>query len=253
MKVLGGLAAAARRREAATIPRAPRRAPSLAAVFARPGLIAELKPASPTEGRMRAMDAPDKLARRLLDAGACGISALTEPTRFGGSPGLLQKAVGSGGPVLMKDFIVTERQLDLAQAAGASAVLLIQPLLSPGYSEWQDADEAIAAAHVRGLETLLEVYDEAGYAEASATESDLIGINNRDLRDDALPVDARTTPRVLARHTPRVPTLALSGIKTAADIRAQIESGARGVLVGTTLMRSADPAAKLEELLEGLT
>jgi indole-3-glycerol phosphate synthase len=200
---------------------------------------------------MRAVDA--SLARALVDAGAAGLSALTEPTRFGGSPEILATAVRAGAPALMKDFVVTERQLDLAQRAGASAVLLILPLLTREHGEWASPEEAIAAAHARGLEVLLEVYDDEEYLLATLVGADLLGINNRDLRDDALPVDPDRTMGVLARcGGADAPVLALSGARDASDVRAQVKAGARGVLVGTALMKAADPPAKLRELQEGL-
>jgi len=253
MKVLAGLAAAARRRELVLPPpTAPRPPPSLAKALARPGILAELKPGSPTEGAMRDVDAA--LATSLVRAGVAGLSALTEPTRFGGSPELLALAVATGAPVLMKDFVVTERQLDLAEAAGASAVLLILPLLSSEHSEWASPEAALDAARARGLETLLEVYDDEEYLLASLLEPDMVGVNNRDLREDDLPVDPERAIGVLSRCGPieGVPVLALSGARDAADVRAQVKAGAAGVLVGTTLMKAADPAAKLRELLEGL-
>ncbi len=253
MRVLASLAAAARERPAAT-PHAPaQRAPSLVAALERPGIIAELKPASPTQGAMRNLAEPEELARQLLAAGACGISALTEPTRFMGSPALLEAAVRAGGPVLMKDFVVTDRQLDLAQGAGASAVLLILPLLDATHSEWKDPAAAIRAAHERGLEVLLEVYDKSGLETALGLDADLIGINNRDLRDDALPVDREQTARVLQASTSTRPVIALSGVETPEDVRLHLQAGARGVLVGTSLMRADDPCQRLRELLEGIS
>lgn len=250
--MLTRLAAEARARVIDVPPQGPR-APSLVRALQRPGILAELKPASPTQGAMRALDDPRGLAKRLLDAGAAGISALTEPTRFGGSPELLRAAVQAGGPVLMKDFVVTARQLDLAAASGASGVLLILPLLSSETSEWATPEDAIAAARARGLEVLLEVYDDEDYLLAGLLDVDMVGINNRDLRDDALPVDPERAIGILGRcGALDVPVLALSGASTAADVREAIAAGARGVLVGTALMKSEDPAGKLRELMEGL-
>ncbi|HVM46062.1 MAG TPA: indole-3-glycerol-phosphate synthase TrpC, partial [Candidatus Thermoplasmatota archaeon] len=216
----------------------PLKAPSLAQALATPGIIAELKPASPTQGELRTIADPEAMARELLAAGAAGVSALTVPEKFGGSPALLAAAVRAGGPVLMKDFVVTERQLMLAQKSGASAVLLILPLLTKEHSEWASPEEAIAAAHARGLEVLLEVYDDEEYLIASLLDADIVGINNRDLRDDALPVDPERAVGVLGRMGPlEVPVIALSGARSAADVRAAVAAGARGVLVGGALMQ----------------
>lgn len=252
MEPLAAFARAARARRI-DIPEEQPRAPSLKAALARPGIVAEIKPASPTAGDLRSVSDPEALARALAQAGAAGISALTEPERFGGSPELLAAAARSGAPVLMKDFVVSERQLDLAQAAGASAVLLILPLLSREHSEWASPEEAIGAARARGLETLVEVYDDEEYFLAGFLDADMVGVNNRDLRDPALPVDPERTIGVLGRCGGLdVPVLALSGAQDAGDVREQVRAGARGVLVGSALMREADPAAKLREMLEGL-
>ena len=249
---LEAFAASARERSIEIIP-TPLKAPSLAKALGRPGIVAELKPASPTQGELRAIADPEALARSLLDAGAAGISALTVPERFQGSPALLAAAVRAGGPVLMKDFVVTERQLMLAEKAGASAVLLILPLLGDKQSEWASPEQAIAAAHARGLEVLLEVYDDEEYLIASLLEADMVGINNRDLRDPALPVDPERALGVIGRMGKLdVPVLALSGAATAGDVRAAVRAGAAGVLVGSALMQAEDPAAKLRELKEGL-
>jgi indole-3-glycerol phosphate synthase len=252
MSVLFELAALARQRAVALPPQVTP-APSLVQALKTRGILAELKPSSPTQGAMRSLEGPEELARAFLSAGAVGISALTEPTRFGGSPGLLAAAVRAGGPVLMKDFVVKDEQLALAQTSGASAVLLILPLLSREHSEWASPEDAIAAAHARHLEVLLEVYDDEEYLIASLVEPDMVGINNRDLRDPALPLDPERAIGVLNRMgTLDVPVLALSGARSASDVRAMVRAGARGVLVGSALMQALDPVAKVRELREGL-
>ena len=232
-------------------------APSLAARLRdAPGIVAELKPASPTQGTLRAMADPGAVAAALVKAGAAGLSALTMPERFGGSPHLLAAARTANAPLLMKDFVVTDAQLALGQAAGASAVLLIEPLLSRDHSEWSDADAAIAAAHARGLEVIYEVYDAAGLHAAATTRADIIGLNARDLRLVDLLVNHAAACAALAA-CPDVaaarPTLILSGTYTADDVRRARAAAARGVLVGTHLMQDADPAHALARLLEGLS
>lgn len=229
------------------------RAPTLSVMLEKRGIIAELKPASPTEGAIRDLADADTIARRLAAAGAVGLSALTEPTEFAGGPHLLSAAVKSGAPTLMKDFVVTARQLDLAKEGGASAVLLILPLLNDRDSEWGNPEEALDAAWSRDLEVLLEVYDEPELVNAVALGADLVGINSRDLRDARLPVDAERTLALLRKYGDwDVPLVALSGVQDEDDVRLAMEAGARGVLVGTSLMRASDPASKLRELLEGI-
>lgn len=230
------------------------RAPSLAErLRTAPGIVAELKPASPTEGAIRDLADARDLARALANAGAAGISALTEPTDFRGGPELLAAAVESGAPALMKDFVVTNAQLDLARDAGASAVLLILPLLDAKHSEWATPEEALDAAWDRELEVLLEVYDEAGLMNAVALGADLVGINNRDLRDPALPVDAGASLALLSKYRDwDVPLMALSGVREPHEAHALVEAGASGILIGTAIMRAPNPVTKLKKLVEAI-
>ncbi len=229
---------------------AGRPGPSLAMALEEPGvgIVAEVKPASPTRGRFPGNHDAGALAMGFLQAGARGVSVLTEPTLFDGSLGNLEAASAAGGPTLLKDFVVDARQLDAAAACGASAVLLILDLL-----ERDDVplglQEAVDAAHHRGLEVLLEVYDEPGYEAAQATDADILGVNNRDLRDPDLPMDRERTGRVLEACGTDRPTMALSGVETPGDVRRQLETGADAVLVGTVLMEAADPVTKLRELM----
>lgn len=251
MSPLERYARLARERPPQTVKPMPR-APSLRDALEQPGVVAELKPASPTEGPIRELGAEaDAVARSLVKSGAAGISALTEPTDFRGGPHLLTAAVRSGAPAMMKDFVVTERQLDLARQGGASAVLLILPLLNAKHSEWETPEAALAAAWDRELEVVLEVYDEPEVVNAVALGADVIGINNRDLRDPRLPVDARRSLALLRKYADwEVPLIALSGVSEPRDLREILEAGGRGALVGTSLMRAKDPGAKLKELLE---
>jgi len=221
--------------------------PSLAkAIASAPrALIAEMKPASPS-GPLRTFEDAGALGRTLLDAGARGLSVLTESRTFHGSLRNLARAARLGAPVLMKDFVVDERQIDAAKACGASAVLLILPLHAERMAR-MDVDAAIAAAHARGLETLLEVYDAGGLDAAFATRTDMVGFNNRDLRD--LSVDlARFAPAMAGRRKDR-PVIALSGVETRRDADALFAAGADAVLVGSALMRAPDPAVVVKELV----
>lgn len=230
----------------------PREPPSLRRAIEAPGpfpVIAEVKPASPTAGAMRAGADAGALARAFAGAGARGVSVLVERERFGGSPESVIAATAAGVPVLFKDFVVSEAQLKAARRCGASAVLLILDLHENGEADGC-AESFIARAQGLGLEVLLEVYDECGFARAMETGADLIGVNNRDLRAPGLPVDASRTARVLAASPGKDrPVLALSGVASREDLRAVAAGGADGALIGSVLMKAEDPAATLRDLL----
>lgn len=219
--------------------------------------LAEVKPSSPSAGVL-ADGEPLEVGRRMLHLyrayGATGVSVLTERDRFGGSLQLLAEAARAEPrrPVLMKDFLLSDSQLDAAVAAGASAVLYIHHLFARGHTSWELPD-AIAAAHDRGLEVLLEVDGHQSLEHALGTEADLLGINNRDLR--TLEMDLDRTPDLLRHRLDRLgdrPVLALSGITIRDDVVLMRRGGAAGVLVGSSLMTAEDPRARLRDL-RGIT
>lgn len=230
----------------------PRNPPSLVSSLAAPAatlpVIAEVKPASPTEGAMRGGADAGALARAFVEAGARGVSALAENARFGGSPENVIAATTAGAPVLFKDFVLAEEQLKCARRCGASAVLLILDLCEEESEKC--ADSLIARAHDFSLEVLLEVYDDAGFERALATDADLLGINARDLRKPGLPIDLGATAAVLANVEKDRPVVALSGVVERRDLVALRDAGADAALIGSVLMKAADPAAKLRELLK---
>lgn len=211
-------------------------------------VVAELKPASPSEGRLL-RGPPDRLLAAYGDRttpsdGADAVSVLTDADHFGGSPGLLRQAHAAGLPTLMKDFVVDEAQLDCARHHGASAVLLIERALPPARRE-----QLVEAAHARGLEVLLEVFDARDWATAKGSKADLVGVNARDL--DTLHVDNAAALVLLghvAQAQPHRPVLALSGIHDRAGARLAWAAGAQAVLVGTALLKAADPALLLRSL-----
>jgi len=213
-------------------------------------IIAELKFASPSYGVIREAGDIYGLVKSLVDAGAVGLSVLTEPHFFKGSIKLIPVIrLFYDGPILMKDFVVSLLQVDAAYMAGADAVLLIKSLFDMGYCE-TGLDEAIEYIHGFGLEVLLEVHSRTEFTEALATDADLIGINNRNL--ETLDVDIRTTLNILSGFEgwgDRV-VISESGITCSGDIKLLQGSGVRGFLVGTALMASRDPASKLKELVE---
>lgn len=220
------------------------------AALAQPGrrVILEVKAASPSKGLMRAEVNAAEYARvygRFADA----VSILTEPKYFGGSFGRLAAfRVFTAKPLLAKDFIVSERQILAAHAAGADAVLLMLSVLShAGY-------EALTHFAARlGLEVLTEASTEAEVRHAVAAGARMIGINNRNLR--TLEVDLDRAP-ALARLVPagRV-VVAESGCRTHRDMgRAQAAAPQiNAFLCGSALSAAPDLSRAVRELVFGRT
>lgn len=226
---VAAILASARQRAGATErvavePRSLESAFSTAEKAGRVPLITEVKPTSPTTEGVRADD-PAQLAREMVEGGAAAISVLTEPDHFGGSLANLsavREAVDV--PVLRKDFILREEQLD---AVEADVVLLIVRFVD-------DLEDLLAAARERGFQVLVEVHTEAELDEALAAGADIIGINNRDLT--SLSVDLGTF-ETLARKVPDdVTCIAESGVSTPDDVSRMREAGADGLLIGTAIM-----------------
>lgn len=199
-------------------------------------IVAELKRRSPRDGSLDD-GAPERRLAAYARGGANAISVLTEPTRFAGSMADLAAAAQRVDlPVMRKDFLVDPLQIDEARAAGASGVLLIVRLFdATGLARMCDR-----AAEL-GMFALVEVFDEADLDRLGSAPA-LLGVNARDLR--TLEIDRRTFRR-LAPRLPSVPVIAESGHHTVDDVRESASLGYRGVLVGTALMRDADPAATL--------
>lgn len=213
-----------------------------------PGLsvIAEIKRASPSKGPIRPDLAPGEIARLYSRAGVAAISCLTEPRRFMGSLEDLREAKAAASvPVLRKDFLVDEYQLDEALSAGADAVLLIVAALAP-----EELARMHAAAGERGLGALVEAHTEDEARAALDAGARVIGVNNRDLR--TFEVDLGTSIRV-AESLPRGDSLlvAESGISSLADLGALRASGVDAVLVGEHFMRQADVLSAARAFVEG--
>lgn len=208
-------------------------------------VIAEVKKASPSRGLIAPDFDPVAIARTYEAAGAAAISVLTDETYFQGSiQDLRQVRQAVSIPVLRKDFIIGELQIDEARLAGADAVLLICAALT--------TDRLLALteyAHALGLDTLMEVHSEAELAIALTARPSVIGVNNRDLHTFAVTLE--TSEQVIAKVPADRVAVAESGIQTAADATRMAACGARAVLVGESLMR-AGVAAQVAENLTAL-
>ena len=170
------------------------------------------------------------------------MSVLCDAARFKGSTDDLRRAASASSlPLLAKDFITAPERLEEVAAAGASAALLIVRYLD---------DAALAALLARtrelGMDALVETRSEEEIARAVAAGADIVGVNSRDL--ETLSVDIAVAERLLGRIPDGVVRVAESGVATRADVERLAAAGADAFLVGTALMRAADPAEKLMEL-----
>jgi indole-3-glycerol phosphate synthase len=209
-----------------------------------PGIavIAEFKRRSPSAGPLRERPDLSEIVSAYERGGAAAVSVLTEGPHFDGSLEDLRVARAACAlPILRKDFIVDPYQLHEARAAGADAVLLIVAALGdPALSRLHEA------AGELGLDALMEVHDRAELHRAREVGAQLIGINNRDLRDFS--VDVERTFALLEEVPEGVAVVSESGIATSAQLRRLQERGVQGVLVGELLMRAPDPEGALREL-----
>ena len=205
--------------------------------FGRLGLIAEIKKASPSAGVICPNLNPADMAKAYESGGASCLSVLTDRKHFQGSLHDLKTVrEASKLPLLRKDFVIDAQQILEAAEWGADAVLLIAAILD---------DPALEALHqlatAAGLNALVEVHDEAEIKRALRIGADLIGVNNRNLRNFA--VDLEVTEKLAAKLAtlPNRETLLLvaeSGIRTREDATRLARCGAQALLVGETLMRA---------------
>jgi indole-3-glycerol phosphate synthase/phosphoribosylanthranilate isomerase len=204
--------------------------------------ILEIKKASPSQGSIRPGADAGALARGYAGVADC-LSVLCDAAHFGGSLNDLAAARREfEGPILAKDFFLDLRQVAEARIAGADAILVMLSLLDDG-----EARAMIDEAERFGMDALVEVHDELEMQRALALGAPLIGINNRDLRD--LSVDLATTER-LASMAPDRTLVSESGISARRDVE-RLGPHVDGFLVGTSLMRAANPAAAARELVFG--
>jgi indole-3-glycerol phosphate synthase len=211
-------------------------------------VITEIKAASPSAGIIRRNVNPSEIAKAMQRGGATALSVLTEPKQFNGSLEALAQARKTVKlSILMKDIILSPVQIEAASKIGANAVLLIKALFDRDYGE-KSLNEMINAAHVLGLEVLLETHTESEFCSALETDVDLIGINNRNL--GTLKVDLNVTKNILAKINPKGKIIVSeSGINTPADIRFLRESGACAFLVGSAIMLTDNIEEKVREFV----
>jgi len=190
----------------------------------RTPLIAEVKPTSPTTEGTRTVE-PVEAARAMVDGGAAALSVLTEPEHFGGSAETLERVREAVDvPVLRKDFLLHESQLDVVKA---DVVLLIARFVD-------DLPGMLEAAEDRGFQVLVETHTREEVREAVDAGASIVGVNNRDLAK--LEVDLETFESVAPEVPSDVTTIAESGIGTEEDVARMRTAGADALLVGSAVM-----------------
>ena len=217
----------------------------LAALHSKPGigLIAEVKKASPSAGLIREDFNPVDIATIYESSGAACISCLTDEPYFKGKLEYLtaiRSAVSI--PVMRKDFILDRYQVTEARAAGADCILLIAECLD----DCTMRDLYFYASEL-GMECLVEVYDPENLDRVLKLGAPLVGINNRNLK--TFVTDLKHSTDLADRVPDTVYLVSESGIRQRSDVEHLLQFGVRGILVGETLMRQDDIAAKVRELV----
>ena len=209
----------------------------------RGGVIAEYKPASPSQGVIRRDIRPREMARIYHSGGARAVSVLTETRYFQSSLSYLEEMAGVGLPLLRKDFLFDPLQIRQTATTPASALLLIARM----FEARADALAAlIEEAQHFGLETVVEIFDVSDLALARGAEARIIQVNNRDLA--SLKVDLDNSRTLIAGKRDHEVWIAASGFSRPAEVREMADLGFEACLIGTSIMRSPDPSRTLREL-----
>ncbi len=207
-------------------------------------LLCEVKRASPSRGLIAPEFPYLDIAREYEAAGADAISCLTEPKWFLGSDDIFREIRAAvKTPMLRKDFTLDEYQLYQAKVMGANAVLLICALL-----DTETLERYLALCCELGLAALTEAHDEAEIASAVSAGAEIIGVNNRNLKDFS--VDFSNAARLRDKIPPQCLYVAESGVRTPEDAAALKKLGADAALVGEALMRAPDRGALLAAMKE---
>jgi indole-3-glycerol phosphate synthase len=218
-------------------------------------IIGEIKYSSPSHGVL--LDekfSPSYLAETMTESGAIAISVLTQPYEFHGSIHHISAIRHKiNAPILMKDIVVSDVQINTARKIGADSILFIKSVFDNNLAEG-DLENYLDYANRIGLKAVVEVHTEMEFAEALKLvegSNNILGINNRNL--DTLEVDTSVTTEILKNQSKgKSVVISESGISDSQTIRELRKVGADGFLVGTILVQSSDIGHKLGELTQAL-
>jgi indole-3-glycerol phosphate synthase len=209
------------------------------------GIIAEFKRASPSKGVINDKANIFETIYGYENNGAAAVSILTEPVFFNGNnDDILSVAESLTIPILRKDFILEEYQVMESKAIGADVILLIAACLSP-----KEVKRLAAFAKGFGLEVLLEIHNEKELGHI-CDETELIGINNRNLKTFEVNID--TSIQLINKIPTGKLVIAESGISNVETIVTLKQAGFKGFLIGETFMKQPDPAIAFAEFIKSL-
>ncbi len=210
------------------------------------GIIAEFKQRSPSAGAINTVDQPEQVTRDYVNAGAAGISVLTDFEYFGGTLDNLVKTRRANPdiPLLRKDFIIDQYQVYESKAFGADVILLIAACLTK-----QKAENFAEEAKNLGMEVIMEIHD-AKELDMVNDFVDIIGVNNRNLK--TFKVDIETSVKLSGQIPERFVKISESGISSPADIQYLKGYGFKGFLIGESFMRSSGPGLACKRFIEEL-
>jgi len=210
------------------------------------GIIAEFKQKSPSKGEINFAVKVEEVTRGYSEAGAVGLSVLTDYEYFGGSVINLVKArdANPATPILRKDFMVDPYQVTEAKAYGADVILLIAACLQK-----EEVNQLAAYAKELGLEVLLEIHDESELDKISPLV-DMVGVNNRNLK--TFEVSVENSIRLAKLIPAQYVKISESGLSSPETILRLKAAGFSGYLIGETFMKTADPGQACRELIDKL-
>ncbi len=208
------------------------------------GIISEVKMKSPSKGIINNNVTPNEVGEGYFKNGASAISVLTDFHYFGGKMEYLTAVRERVTiPVLRKDFIITEFQIIEAKAIGADVILLIAASLEP-----KRLEELASFAHSLGLEVLMEVHNLEELEQSVNPHLDVIGVNNRNLK--TMEVSVTTSHELVDKIPAEFVKISESGLADAKTIKALMESGYQGFLIGETFMKTENPPKALADFIK---